>query len=591
LSLPVLATRPGPSSASAPAWEPADAAASAAVQALLNCYVREGGPWLPELGGDARFPLPDGRGQLVAGLAHHSATGRHRFLLPVRWEQAGHAARRVELPLLACLLLDALGRDDPRGAGDAAELLARILDSTAAVTRFLALRADEIERLWDPAPLSFAATESALLLGHPLHPTPKSRNEMSPAQRDAYAPETAARFQLHWLAADRAHVAHDSATGVPAPALVRGLLEAVPDVGDRVLVPVHPWELELLRDRADVAALLASGALEELGPLGSPVTATTSVRTVQREDWPWQLKLSLHLRVTNSMRLTLPKELERAVEAARLMQTSVGAAAARAAARWVCLQDPAYLAVRGEHGLIDGLSVLLREQRWGAGADTDVSAVAVLCQDHPSGGPSRLAAIVARLAAAEGRSTADVAREWFARYCEVVPVSVLRLYLDVGLCFEPHAQNTLLELSGGWPERAVYRDSQGYFHREAAHEDMCAIIPALGERSESIFPEALADERLVYYPFVNNALGVISALGIAGCVDEEVLLADLRRVIERERARGGRYPATLLDRLLDDAEWPCKANLRTRLHDLDELVGDISTQSVYVRIPNPLAPA
>ena len=45
---------------------------------------------------------------------------------------------------------------------------------------------------------------------------------------------------------------------------------------------------------------------------------------------------------------------------------------------------------------------------------------------------------------------------------------------------------------------------------------------------------------------------------------------------------------TLLDRLLDDATWPCKANLRTRLHDLDELVGDIATQSVYVTIPNPL---
>ena len=100
--------------------------------------------------------------------------------------------------------------------------------------------------------------------------------------------------------------------------------------------------------------------------------------------------------------------------------------------------------------------------------------------------------------------------------------------------------------------RGVVRDSQGYFHREAAHADICAMIPALGEASESIFPEALADERLVYYPFVNNALGVIDALGAGGCIDERVLLGDLRAVLERERARGGRYPHTLLDRLLDD---------------------------------------
>ena len=47
-----------------------------------------------------------------------------------------------------------------------------------------------------------------------------------------------------------------------------------------------------------------------------------------------------------------------------------------------------------------------------------------------------------------------------------------------------------------------------------------AIVPGLGEASESIFPEALADERLVYYPFLNNALGVVNALGVAGCCDE-----------------------------------------------------------------------
>jgi spermidine-citrate ligase len=113
-------------------------------------------------------------------------------------------------------------------------------------------------------------------------------------------------------------------------------------------------------------------------------------------------------------------------------------------------------------------------------------------------------------------------------------------------------------------------------------------MPGVGEASESIFAEALADERLVYYPFLNNALGVINTLGVAGCIDERELLDDLRTLLERLRARGGRYPATLLDRLLDDPTWPCKANLLTRMNDLDELAGDFASQSVYVTIPNPL---
>ena len=167
---------------------------------------------------------------------------------------------------------------------------------------------------------------------------------------------------------------------------------------------------------------------------------------------------------------------------------------------------------------------------------------------------------------------------------------LVRLFLELGLCMEPHQQNVLLELEDGWPARGVYRDSQGYFHREAAHDDITAIVPGIGERSESIFPEALADERLVYYPFLNNALGVVNALGVGGCIDERLLLGALRALLERERerARGASYPATLLDRVLDDATWPCKANLMTRMHDMDELVGDIATQSVYVRIANPL---
>ena len=72
-----------------------------------------------------------------------------------------------------------------------------------------------------------------------------------------------------------------------------------------------------------------------------------------------------------------------------------------------------------------------------------MSALTVLCQDHPFGGRSRLARSSRRSPRA---AEAEVAREWFARYCEVVVVSLVRLYLDLGLCFEPHQQNTLLEL-------------------------------------------------------------------------------------------------------------------------------------------------
>ena len=558
----------------------------------------------------AELPLADGCVRLSAGIRHVSATSRHRFFMPVTLSVGEDEPAPVAFDTLATLLVEELAdRRSGAGARSAATpfgdehgaVLGRMRESVANVTSFLAARDSEIDALWGPEPLSFIASEQALLLGHMLHPTPKSRTEMSVRDVAAYSPELAAAFQLHWLAVDAALVEHDSATGTPAPELARRLLRddpavdlaaldaALRDLGERVLVPAHPWELARLR-AADpvVAALLEQRSIVDLGPLGSAVTPTTSVRTVYNGAWPWQLKFSLHVRVTNSQRVTLPKELRRAVEAARLLQTEVGAHAARVAPTLTMLQDPAYLAVRHGGRLIDGLSVLLRENRWRDGSDA--SAVTTLCQDHPHGGRSRLGAIVAALAERRGVARDRIGREWFERYCEVVIVPIVRLYAEVGLCMEPHGQNVVLELEDGWPAHAVYRDSQGYFHREAAHDDITAIAPGIGEASESIFPEALADERLVYYPFLNNALGVINALGVAGCGDERELLRDLRALLESERAqaRGGRYPATLLDRLLDDATWPCKANLLTRIDDLDELAGDFSAQSVYVTIPNPL---
>ncbi len=583
------------------------AAVGAAIETLLNCYLREGGAWqlvaaedAPELAhpGDTHVAvLSIGDATLLAGVRYRSATHRHRFRTPVLLAEDGGERVEVAFEALAELLAGALGGDGP----EARAALDRIRASAALVTGFLEARADAIDDLWSAAPLRFADAEQALLLGHMVHPTPKSRSEMSAAAVAAYSPELAARFQLHWLAVDASAVEHDSATGTPAPRLAERLLRDDPAVdgaaldralaplGERVLVPAHPWELAHLRasDPA-VRALLDDGTLVDLGPLGAAVAPTTSLRTVCHEGWPWQLKFSLHVRVTNSMRVTLPKELRRAVEAARLLETEVGARAAALAPAFTMLQDPAYLAVCHDGRLIDGLSVLLREHRWPAASSADVSAVTTLCQDHPHGGRSRLGQIVEAIAEREGREEDRVARAWFGRYCDVVIVPIVRLFGDLGLCMEPHQQNVLLELEEGWPAHGVYRDSQGYFHREAAHDDIGAIVPGIGEASESIFPETLADERLVYYPFLNNALGVINALGVAGCIDETVLLRDLRALLERERARGARYPATLLDRLLDDERWPCKANLRTRIGDLDELAGDFAEQSVYVTIPNPL---
>lgn len=571
-----------------------DAASAAATETLLNCFLREADGW--HLSDDLlTIVLSPGEAHLQAKLAHRSRAQRHRYQLPVELHSGGQSTP-LDFVTLTEVLLDTLGAGETRALRD------RMLESLGNVAMFLDDRRDEIDRLWGPGPLSFLESEQAQLLGHPLHPTPKSRQPMAPGELRRYSPETRGRFQLRWLAAAPDIVRQASASHIRSSAADLSAQLAGPSSrwgSSRIAFPGHPWELEHLRADPVVADLFETGALVDLGTRGDVVMPTTSVRTVYQESWPWQLKFSLHVRVTNSERVTLPKELERAVEAAELWQTELGAAARRIAPQFSPIHDPAYLAIapHGPEGqLIDGFSVLFRENPWRADkpgetmtSTANVTSLTSLCQDHPFGGWSRIGQVVRAYHRRRGCPLADAGREWFARFLDVAVVSLVRLYVDLGLCFEAHQQNTLLQLDAtGLPSRCFYRDSQGYFHRELAHADLCLLVPQLGEASESIFPEALADERLVYYPFLNLTLGVVDALGAAGCADEAILLGDLKRCLERERARPGRYAPTLLDRLLDDDRWPCKGNLRTRLCDMDELVGDIAEQSVYVSIPNPL---
>ncbi len=84
-------------------------------------------------------------------------------------------------------------------------------------------------------------------------------------------------------------------------------------------------------------------------------------------------------------------------------------------------------------------------------------------------------------------------------------------------------------------------------------------------------------------------LGLIGAFGSQHLADERLLLAAFRRFLTGLRlgARPVAHPP-LPGRLLDSPVLRCKANLLTRLHGLDELVGPVDTQSVYVTIANPL---
>ncbi|MFD4624488.1 IucA/IucC family protein [Streptomyces sp. NPDC058475] len=595
------------------------AAQAAAVENLLRCWVRENNLPAPD-DGTLRIPLPASGTTLVAPVHYWSSSGWHRFGLPYLADAPDEAPPADAVTVAALLARQAATGPsaatavDPAAttiapqashspAGEGADLVGRVADSVRRTAVFIRHRrehsADE--------PDLFLTAEQSLLLGHPLHPTPKGREGLSEAEARLYSPELRGSFPLHWMAVAPSVLAADSAWTergrlVPAEQLTTRLAGAGLSLPDGyAALPLHPWQMREVRHRRDTAALLDAGLLQDLGPQGSPWHPTSSVRTVYRSGAPAMLKLSLGLRITNSRRENLRKELHRGVEVHRLLRSGLFKQWQAAHPGFDIVRDPAWLAVNGSDGSpLAGLDVMIRHNPFGP--TDDVGCVAGLVSPRPLAQPgaenpvqgrplmrSRLTEIVTRLAGHTGRPRGAVATEWFLRYLEQVVRPVLWLDSEAGIALEAHQQNTLLLLDPeGWPKGARYRDNQGYYFRESRRAELDARLPGIGEQSDTFVSDEVTDERFAYYLAINNVLGLVGAFGSQRLADEQLLIAAFRRFLA-DVATGPAWLRTPLPaHLLDSPVLRCKANLLTRLHGLDELVGPVDTQSVYVTIANPL---
>ncbi|MGW1951586.1 IucA/IucC family protein [Streptomyces sp. NPDC001920] len=611
--------------------DPHTAAQAAAVENLLRCWVRETNAPAPE-DGLLRIPTPATGTALLVPVHYWSPTGWHRFGLPRPANAADHTPPIDAVTLTALLARESLvecaegdagvhagsGADTKAGTSAAprpdaeakatsatTDLVVRVADSLRRTVIFLTERRNDPDEGAD----LFLTAEQALMLGHPFHPTPKSREGLSEAEAQLYSPEVRGSFPLHWLAVAPSLLATDSAWTehgrvVPAVQLTARLAaHELPLPDGYAALPLHPWQAREVRQRPEIAALLEAGLLRDLGSHGAPWHPTSSVRTVHRSDAAAMLKLSLGLRITNSRRENLRKELHRGVEVHRLLRSGLSVEWQAAHPGFDIVRDPAWLAVDAPEGApVAGLDVMIRHNPFRS--SDDVSCVAGFVSPRPQaqtgGAPdrprsdrhplrSRLADVVNGLAARTGRPRGAVTAEWFLRYLEHVVRPVLWLDAEAGVALEAHQQNTLLLLDGdGWPSGGRYRDNQGYYFRESRRAELEARMPGIGEASDTFVSDEVTDERFAYYLAINNVLGLIGAFGSQRLADERLLLAAFRRFLGEVASGPARLHTSLPALLLDSPVLRCKANLLTRLHGLDELVGPVDTQSVYVTIANPL---
>jgi siderophore synthetase component len=575
-----------------------DYAEQATMQSFLNCYLRETSHFTeiekPEALRDLSAQkfiscLLENQGiELILPVSYWSLTGRHIFQFPLVYRIENGAFNPLDYLTLTTLIVKELLIDQNRlDAED--ELIMRIILSCQNMKSYIEERYKDKKRLSDET-FDYIEAEQSLLLGHLLHPTPKSKQGLSIEEDRLYSPELNGEFQLHYFSVHPSLILEDSSLSLSASELMREELKADESVNqewlhqfeDWVLIPVHPLQVNVLLKNKHVVHYIQKGKLDYLGPVGKMYTATSSFRTLYSHQSKYMLKFSVPVKITNSLRVNQQKELDRGVEVSRLLKTTLGKELKRNHPKFDIIRDPAYLNV-AIPDLEPGFAVVIRENPFYENSE-NTSLVAALCQDHAYGGNARLHSIITSIARREGRAIEKVSLEWFDRYLSLSLDPMLWLYRNYGIALEAHQQNSVIKLSEGYPSIFYYRDNQGYYFSESMAHKLSELLPDLNEKSDTICADEIANERFRYYFFFNHLFGLINAFGVNGLIKEQHLIDLLRERLLRYEAS-----SSLVKSLLEEPVLPCKANLLTRFYDMDELVGSLETQSVYTMVNNPIA--
>ncbi|WP_369250120.1 IucA/IucC family protein [Streptomyces sp. R41] len=286
-------------------------------------------------------------------------------------------------------LLDALAV--PHGPAFAAEL-----DHSVAS---LALSRAGQTASFDPAvPVDSRTWEQRVVDGHPYHPNCRSRPGFSAAEQLAYAPEHRPLVELGLVVAD--------------DCLVTGEWPKWLRDGERVLIPVHPWQSAHVLDRPVQDGLTAHPLM--------------SLRTLALPDGP-HVKTALSARLTSSVRDISVYSVETAETVSAFMEA-----------------------------VADRLDMPLHITRTLGAITANSPDLAAVLRESPDGYARPGEQVVPVAALPLTGLTEDPAR--LAEFTRLVLTVGLRL-LDLGVALEAHGQNLLVVLDpAGAPVRLVYRD-------------------------------------------------------------------------------------------------------------------------------------
>lgn len=537
------------------------------------------------------LPLSLIQAQLFVPLSYVSRVGRHRIADLPQIFQKGQKLNFSAAAMVSLLLEELVQQSE--GYVDAASLVERWIQSRDALQLFLNIRTEDFDALVQ-VEQGFIESEQALILGHSMHPAPKSRTGFVHEDWQKYSPEACGQTQLHyWLVAPE-YIAEGTALEQAFSIqlkqeikwhLSESELETLAAYAHYKLLPLHPWQARYLQSKVWFKSLKDKLKIIDLGEKAWIFSPTTSVRTLASFNAPWMLKPSLSVMITNSIRVNLAKECHRGEMTHRLWHSELGQSILKQCPTLKAVNDPAWIALQVNDEIIDETICIVRDQPFIP--EQQVTCIASLCQDHPVEERNRFNALFDQIASQQKlEDKAKIAHDWFKTFLNISLSPLMYVYHRYGMAFESHQQNVLVELKDGWPQWLWLRDNQGFYYIEEFAGEILQQFPELHDKAHAVGSKAFVDERFSYYFFGNTLFGIINAIGATGFVSEQDLLSALQQHLFDLLKH---YPdSSLIQSLLYQPTLPYKGNLLTRLYELDELIAPVENQSVYVQLANPL---
>lgn len=588
---------------------------------LLNCYCREiavPGELISyiypddyksfglEYQGEAQsecfvsIQFPFSSAMILLAIEKPSATCNYAFLsdpylldTPLNSSLSGVRCEDCDWEKIPVLIISELSRR--YSVDEQLELLIQIESSRSILTQILNYHlsrpAQYLSFLKGRGADDFIDSEVSLIYGHSFHPAPKSRQGMSDEELISYSPEFKQAFSLHYFAVKPEFIATlgDLSKEAVSQLVQKAACLASAEIPEgHLLLPCHPWQAKYLLSLPAVEAALKQEKLHYLGAKGLTFNSTASVRTVFHQDFDYFLKLSLSMRITNSVRKNAYYELETAVVLNQVLQPVIQALA-DSYPSFSVLAEPIALTVDFPElpederlDLQSHFGVIFRDNPF-CECETENLLLSGAVFADSCKGESVAAVLLKQFSQRFPQLNAtDSARLWFQGYVRQLLPPLLSAFFKFGVAFEPHLQNVLLRIENDAVVGVVLRDMEGTKLDGArwSHDRLPEINARA--RSSMCHDRSTAWRRVMYCLLVNNLSQAVHSCSRGLCDDSvlwELVRTELEKFIQDD---GSQLCRELLGSLLNGEAIPGKANLITRFKQ------SADSQADYICVSNPL---